>query len=153
MLAEAAAGSNRSLSCPSQQIGLAYGQRDPGAASGRVSSLPAENDIQQHAVEGVARAWLQRDPVAASEWISALPQGDARNGAIYHLVNTIRSADPGAALNWARSVTGDSEKRLYLLKRATDAWTNFAPAEAKSAIEGLDIAEGDRATLLRRLQY
>ena len=29
--------------------------------------------------------------------------------------------DPGSAFNWASSVTSNDEKRLYLLKRATDA--------------------------------
>ena len=57
------------------------------------------------------------------------------------------------AFTWATSVTGDSEKRLYLLKRATDSWTNFAPDEARSAIEGLDIPAEERAVLLGRLRY
>lgn len=89
---------------------------------------------------------------AASQWIGTLPPGETRNGAIFYLVDGIRAADPSSAFRWASSVEGDDDKRLYLLKQATDSWRDFAPAEARAAIEALTLSPGDRAALLRRIR-
>lgn len=108
--------------------------------------------IREPAVAGVSNAWTASDPVAASEWIATLPLGDSRNNAIYNLVQNMRGADPSSAFIWASRVTGNDDKRLYLLKVATDAWAKFAPEEARVAIENLSLAANERDSLLMRLE-
>ena len=129
---------------------MAYAQRDPAAAGRWAMTLP-DGEIRQHGAEGVARVWVTADPVAASEWIATLPPGDARNGATYHLVEGISGSDPASAFRWAASVTGDPEKRLYLLQLSVDSWTKSSPDAARAAIEQLPLADSERESLLRRL--
>ncbi|MEZ5325912.1 MAG: hypothetical protein R3F19_12730 [Verrucomicrobiales bacterium] len=108
--------------------------------------------IREPAIAGVSRAWTASDPVAAlRRWIATLPEGDARNNAIYNLVENIRDADPPSAFHWATSVTDNPDKRLYLLKQATDAWTRFA-LRSKDAIENLALSAGLKDSLLGRIR-
>lgn len=150
LLGEAVDSGACSLAWPSEEIALAWAQRDPAAAGRWAMTLP-EGDIRQHGAEGVARAWVVGDPVAASAWIATLPAGGERNGATYHLVEGIISTDPASAFRWAGSVTGDPEKRLYLLQRSVDSWTKSSPDATRAAIEALPLAESERESLLRRL--
>ena len=108
--------------------------------------------IREPAIAGVSSAWTASDPVAASEWIATLPEGDARNNAVYNLVGNIRGAAPSSAFDWASTVTGNPDKRLYLLKQATEAWTKFAPEEARQAIETLTLPPSEKEMLIDRLR-
>ena len=149
-LNEAIKGGNAHLGAPISNIGHAYAIHDPAAASKWAMEF-SDWWIREPAVAGVSSAWTASDPVAASEWIATLPPGDSRNNAIYNLVLNMRAADPAAAFTWASNVTGNDDKRLYLLKVATDAWANFAPEEARAAIENLSLAASERDSLLMRL--
>jgi hypothetical protein len=151
-LDEAIKGGGTNLAGSSERIGYSFALRDPAAAGKWAMELPI-GDLQQHAVEGVARALTARDPVAASEWIATLPPGDSRNGAIYNLVIGIRVADPASAFQWAGNIADDPEKRLYLLQQSTDSWTRSSPEKAKLAIENLSLPPSDKESLFRRLRY
>ncbi|HWB03785.1 MAG TPA: sigma-70 family RNA polymerase sigma factor [Verrucomicrobiales bacterium] len=150
LLEEAVSSGAARLSWPSEEVGRAWAQHDPAAAGKWAMTLP-EGDIRQHAAEGVARTWVAADPVAASAWIATLPPGVARNGATYYLVEGISRSDPASAFRWAASITGDPEKRLYLLQRSVDSWTVTAPDAARAAIGNLTLSEGERESLIRRL--
>lgn len=150
LLEEAVSSGAVRLSWPSEEVGRAWAQHDPAAAGKWAMTLP-EGDIRQHAAEGVARTWVAADPVAASAWIATLPPGVARNGATYYLVEGISRSDPASAFRWAASITGDPEKRLYLLQRSVDSWTVTAPDAARAAIGNLTLSEGERESLIRRL--
>jgi hypothetical protein len=149
-LNEALEGGRAHLGEPISDIGHAYALHDPAAASKWAMRL-SDWWIREPAIAGVASAWTASDPVAASEWIAGLPPGDARNNAIYNLVQNMRDADPASAFNWASTVTGNADKRLYLLKQAADAWANFAPQEARRAIQDLSLPPGEKDSLLARL--
>jgi hypothetical protein len=150
-LNEALEGSNAHLGAPISDIGHAYALHDPAAASKWAMQF-SDWWVREPAVAGVSSAWTASDPVAASEWIATLPAGDSRNNAIYNLVLNMRGADPSSAFIWASKVTGNDDKRLYLLKVATDAWTNFAPEEARAAIENLPLAASEKDSLSARLE-
>ncbi|RYD33344.1 MAG: sigma-70 family RNA polymerase sigma factor [Verrucomicrobiaceae bacterium] len=150
-LNEAIEGGNAHLGAPISDIGHAYALHDPAAASKWAMQF-SDWWVREPAVAGVSSAWTASDPVAASKWIATLPAGDSRNNAIYNLVLNMRGADPSSAFLWASKVTGNDDKRLYLLKVATDAWTNFAPEEARAAIANLPLAASEKDSLSARLE-
>ena len=136
---------------PTARLGSSYAAHDPVAASQWATDF-TDWWIKGPAVAGVADKWAETDPVAASEWIATLPDGSVRNNAVYNLVRNIRDADPSSAFDWAATITGDDDKRLYLLKQAVDSWTKFAPDETRTAIDNLSIPENEKFQLQRRLR-
>ena len=150
LLEEAVGSGSRGLQWPGEEVARIWAQRDPAAAARWAMTLP-DGDVRQHGAEGVTRSWVATDPVAASKWIATLPPGDARNGATYYLVEGISGADPASAFQWASSISGDPEKRLYLLQRSVDSWIKSSPDAARAAIENSPLSEGERESLLRRL--
>ncbi len=89
------------------QLGSAWGESDPQAASAWIAQLPP-GEPQEKFIESLAGTWAQSDSMAASTWIKGLPVGKAKDEAVSSLVMQIRKSDPESAVIWAGQIQNES---------------------------------------------
>ena len=129
------------------QVASSWCSEDVSEACGWVAELPA-GKFQDKAIESIASSLAQFDSLAASEWISGIPNGAARDGAVGSLVKAIQQTDPDSAFVWAASV-GDAGSRGNLITSAVQNWTRIDPGSARTRVEGADVPDELRASLLK----
>jgi hypothetical protein len=82
----------------------------------------------------LAGSWLFSDPNSASQWINTLPQGSAKDAAIHQIITIEGKNDPGAAYNWAVTMSDPAVRNDQAVRLATQ-WASQNPSAAAAAAE------------------
>ncbi|HWL52573.1 MAG TPA: hypothetical protein VNQ90_09065 [Chthoniobacteraceae bacterium] len=92
--------------------------------------------------------WANSDPYAASAWLATLPKGAPRDQAVSQFAGSVVRSDPQGAATWALSIT-DEKLRTNAIRRVASQWKRADEAAAKQWIEGVDLPEKMKASLLK----
>lgn len=144
-----------------------WAQRDFGAALTWAKSLPADErnvavesvlvnlmysdplqaiQIAQQSLTGASlertlgtalHRLLATDPAAAGSIVALLPSGDLQTATAADVAKALAVKDPRAALDWARSLTGNSRAQTLATARALEAWASQDGAGASQYVLGL----------------
>lgn len=92
-----------------------WAREDPAAAGDYVANS-LDGDLQTSITRQLASRWIKADVMEAGNWIGRLPNGEARDGAVFTLVNSIEREYPETALEWANTIS-DPKKRVSAQRR------------------------------------
>ncbi len=92
--------------------------------------------------------WANSDPYAASSWLASLPAGANRDQAVNSFSNSVVRTDPEGAATWALSIQNE-KLRTNAIRRVATQWKQSDEASAKKWIQGVDLPEKVKASLLR----
>lgn len=122
-----------------------WSRLDPEAAVEWLDKIPEEQAPELYLE--VTQNYLYEDPLAASKWIGTLEESPERDQSVKALIDNITDEDPEAGYIWALTL-GDDEQRSESLEATVKRWVDKDPKEAKKAIQGSDISEEQKISLL-----
>ncbi|MBT8038494.1 MAG: hypothetical protein KJO21_13235 [Verrucomicrobiae bacterium] len=104
-----------------------WGNKDWGAATAWISSLPA--DQQADATARALRGLADQDPKAAADKISVLPEGDERTDAMESIARQWSREEPANAAAWVLA-NGSEEAQKESIGRVVSSWVGQDAAAA-----------------------
>jgi hypothetical protein len=87
-----------------------------------------EPELRKECMRQAVLEWSDRNPDLASGWITTLPNGPDKDAAIGGLVTRLAPADPGAASEWAASIS-DEALRSEIIRRLGEQPSSKAKEE------------------------
>ena len=82
----------------------------------------------------VVGQWAHRDPRAAAEWLTKQPQGEELDNARRTFVSIVGQRDPAAAMDWAKSIVNEDQRK----QSVQQAYANWHKRDASAAEAALD---------------
>ncbi len=150
LLASPSGGMAKTLAESAGNLARTWAADDPQSATAWASSLPA-GQSQEHSYKAISQAWSGYDAVATAGWLSTIPEGDARNAAVQPFVSQVRQSDPATAFSWAATI-GNETQRVNELRETLTSWRKTDQAAARAALQGIDLSEQDRASLMKEVE-
>jgi hypothetical protein len=121
-----------------------WAQNRPSEAAVFVLSLTAPDEIS-HNISTLVRHWTATDSERAEGWVAALPLGVGREAAMASLVESLASAAPARAIEWAVGIQ-NPDQRLQLARQTFESWATGDAARAQAWLESSSARLGTSLT-------
>jgi hypothetical protein len=103
--------------------------------------------MSAQAMTQLINIWAGSNADQASQWLKTLPQTHARDFAVGAFSDTIASSSPGAAFQWAQTIS-DEAMRDNQLQSVARIWLAQDPAAAQQQIAKSNLSQEIKNQLL-----